>query len=547
MLRRARGEDNEKRVEPARDGTREIRVGDWTCKTEACRGWSNFKWRTLCLKCGKSPRGALGQKGSAGEESTIPGLSAIERHTRRLEEEGEPVRRPQRMIIITINLLIGNTTRIRPHNRDHIQILKQAGLSLGEVTGIVAKIGYLEVSLIPGAVSGAGAQRETHKQVNDNITITSIKERGSNRVVQVRYQDVLFEVLGETRIQYTELYANVERAGRRMRWKMIREEDNLSPGGELVGKWTGERSELVTLKRDVGRIPTWHFVGGGRIRVHVPSKRNCPRCLQSVNECEANKVQKGDWKKEQDKFLEGLGWTEKKQIMMEELEQKEADGLEIEEQDEAELRAAEEQVERAAEEKEGLVQISKEGRQCGGILFRNFPETAGERKHEKKEVLLTVIVASNLSEQEQKRLQEAEIVLTRTNRGKKSVLDVKISMPAADALLRKLWDRLEKTCKQENVKQYQIEASTPMTPVKEKPLTELRKAREMVRKIMKENEERNVQEKKNESKKMQTEGVTNLAPLVMEVQQESIQQTGDREHNAQHKEGGGLPEGSYRA
>ena len=149
----------------------------------------------------------------------------------------------------------------------------------------------------------------------------------------------------------------------------------------------------MTLKRDVGHIPTWHFVGGGRIRVHVPGKRNRPRCLQSVGECkgggewtkcEANKVQKGDWKKDQEKFLEGLGWTEKKQRMMEELEQKEADGLEIEEQDEAELRAAEEQVEREAEEKEGLVQILKEGRQCGGILLRNFRNCRGKKTREER-------------------------------------------------------------------------------------------------------------------------------------------------------------------
>ena len=288
----------------------------------------------------------------------------------------------QRMIIITINLLIGNQTRIRPHNKDHIQILKQAGLSLGEVTGIVAKPGYLEVSLKPGAVSGAGAQRETQKQVNDKITITSIRERGSNRVVQLGYEDVPFEVMDETLIQYTELFANVEGAGRRMRWEMIREEDDLSPGGELVGKWSGERSVLVTLKKDVGHIPTWHFVGGGKLRIRVPGKKNCPRCLKSVGECkgegewtkcETSKTLKGDWKEVQEKFLDGLGWTDKKQKVMEELERKEAEGLEVEEQDEAEIRAAEEQLEKEADEKEGLVQILDEGKQCGGIMLRNFP------------------------------------------------------------------------------------------------------------------------------------------------------------------------------
>ena len=105
-----------------------------------------------------------------------------------------------------------------------MEILKQAGLSLGEVTGIVAKPGHLELSLIPGAVSGARAQQETHNQVNKKITITSIRERGSNRVVQIRYQDVPFEVMDETLLQYTELYADVGRTGRRMRWEMIREE-----------------------------------------------------------------------------------------------------------------------------------------------------------------------------------------------------------------------------------------------------------------------------------------------------------------------------------
>ena len=102
----------------------------------------------------------------------------------------------------------------------------------------------------------------------------------------------------------------------------------------------------------------------------------------------------------------------------------------------------------------------------------------GDKKQKKQEILLTVVVVSNLSNQEQKRLQKAEIVLTRTEKGKKGVLDVKISMPAADALLRKVWSRLERACKKKNVKRYQIEASTPMTPVKEKPRTELRKVRE---------------------------------------------------------------------
>ena len=156
---------------------------------------------------------------------------------------------------------------------------------------------------------------------------------------------------------------------------------------------------------------------------------------------------KGDSKQDQEKFLDGLGWTDKKQKVMEELERKKAEGLEVEEQDEAEIRAAEEQLEKEEDQKEGLVQVLEEGKQCGGIMLRNFPETAGDKKQEKREVLLTVILASNLSEEEQERLQEAEIVLTKTGKGKKNMIDVKISMPLADAQLRKLWSRLEKACK----------------------------------------------------------------------------------------------------
>ena len=353
--------------------------------------------------------------------------------------------------------------------------------------------------------------------------------------------------MDETLLQYTELFAQPERPGRRMRWEFIKEEEDLSPGGELVGKWSGERSVLVTLKRDVGLIPTWHFVGGGRIRVHVPGKRNCPRCLKPVGECrgggewskcEASKVQKGDWKEEQEKFLEGLGWTDKKQKMMEELERKEAEGFETEE-DDAENRAAEEQAEKETEEKEGLVQVLEEGKQCGAILLRNFPETSGDKKQEKQEVLLTVIVVCNLSEQEEKRLQDAEIVLTRAEKGKKKCLDVKISLSNANALLRKVWIKLERACKQENVKRYQIEASTPMTPVKEKPRTELRKARELVKAMMKQKLRKTVGE--DIQKQAEYEGIQKNAeerdsfePLAEGVQPGQMQHRGVELH-------GGLP------
>ena len=39
-------------------------------------------------------------------------------------------------------------------------------------------------------------------------------------------------------------------------------------------------------------------------------------------------MQKGNWKEEQKKFLEGLGWTDQKQKVMEEMEREKAEGLE---------------------------------------------------------------------------------------------------------------------------------------------------------------------------------------------------------------------------
>ena len=81
MLRTARGE--ERRVKPAKDGRMKVRVGDWMYKTEACRGWSNFRWRTLCMKCGKSAGEKLVRKGTDGGQ--VPGQSPRERQ-RMLQE-----------------------------------------------------------------------------------------------------------------------------------------------------------------------------------------------------------------------------------------------------------------------------------------------------------------------------------------------------------------------------------------------------------------------------------------------------------------------------
>ena len=53
---------------------------------------------------------------------------------------------------------------------------------------------------------------------------------------------------------------------------------------------------------------------------------------------------------------------------------------------------------------------------CGGVLLKNFPEGAGEKKTEKQGAVLTVIIVFNLTAQEQERLEEAEVSVTNSSR-----------------------------------------------------------------------------------------------------------------------------------
>ena len=69
--------------------------------------------------------------GASEQVAAVPGQSPRDRQRRLHEEEREPIKRPRRMIIMTINVIIDNKTRVRPNNKDHMEILKQAGLSLG--------------------------------------------------------------------------------------------------------------------------------------------------------------------------------------------------------------------------------------------------------------------------------------------------------------------------------------------------------------------------------------------------------------------------------
>ena len=76
-----------------------------------------------------------------------------------------------------------------------------------------------------GAVSLAGALRETSKEVNDRIIISSVKEKGSSRVVVIKRQDVLLEVKDDTLIQYTDLFAVPEKTDTRLWWETVKEGD----------------------------------------------------------------------------------------------------------------------------------------------------------------------------------------------------------------------------------------------------------------------------------------------------------------------------------
>ena len=511
LARRLREEDTNK---PRRNI--EIREGDWECKDLQCK-WRNFSWRKECMKCLKNPQGlkTLAKGGSGGTPEVE---SALER-ARRIGERGETARRHPKVLVLTINLLIDDKPNRRPQLEDHYVIMKQAGLNLAEVKGKVGKNGYLEVALQPGAASAAGALREVSKIVDNRITILSVREQGSTREVLVRWQEVPFGTLDETLYSYMELFSKPVRPGRNLWWEVCKEEDDHSPTGEMVGKWTGERSLMVTLKPGAGHIPVWHYVGGSRIRLQVPGRRSCPRCLQAVGECRGagnwdkctkENMPRGNWKDEQEKFLKSIGWNEEQQKIMEGLEKRVAEEGTDEEDAEAESREETERTVKEAEEKEGLVPRLDTNKQCGGILLKNFPEGKCDKKMEKHEALLTVIAACNLTAQEQERLEEAEVAVT--SAGRKGTIDLKIKMGHADGLMRKIWSQLEKPCKEEGVRRFQIEASSQVTPPRVKRHTEFQRARIRVTEIIMKEEERKAREggkeKRSEARETQMDTTT---------------------------------------
>ena len=99
---------------------------------------------------------------------------------------------------------------------------------------------------------------------------------------------------------------------------------------------------------------------------------------------------------------------------------------------------------------------------------------------------MMVMVLSNLEDKrENDRLwRAAKVEAIRSERGGNKILDLKISLDREDLLMRKLWKELEKFCKLEGVKRFQVEAKTVVSPVKNKPMTELEKVKERVKQIL---------------------------------------------------------------
>ena len=394
-------------------------------------------------------------------------------------------------MILSINLIKDGKPGQKPRLEDHTKIMRQAGLNLDEVRGKVGKNGYLEVALDHGAASASRALREGSKEVDTRYTISSVREQGASREVTVKWVGVPFSVQDETLYSYLELFSNPVRKVRNLWW--VKEE----PGEGLRGVWNAERTLVVHLNSGVGHVPVWHYVGGAKLKLLIPGKRSCPRCMKSVGDCkgggswapcEESGGARGDWKTEQERFLKKVGSSLEIQKALE------RDLLDVEIGPEdpemvAEMKAEAERSEAEAEAKEVMVYRVPKGKICGGVRLQGFPEGRGDRKTEKREAILTVIeLCQYLSTEEEERLGMAEVEVSRPDRGKKGTVEVKVMLDSADELMRKVWHQLEVPCREEGVKRYMVEASSQMSPVKEKQKTAIQKARSRVADHMRDEE-----------------------------------------------------------
>ena len=218
--------------------------------------------------------------------------------------------------------------------------------------------------------------------------------------------------------------------------------------------------------------------------------------------CEDTGVSRGDWKSEQEKFLKNVGSSLEMQKALE------RDLLEVEMGPEdpnmvAEMRAEAERLEAEAQAKEVLVHKLPQGKICGGVKLQGFPEGVGKKKTEKREAILTIIeLCNNLSQEEEEKLAMADVDVTRPERGRNGTVEVKVMLTNADALMRKIWSQLEEPCREEGMKRFMVEASTQMSPAKEKRKTALHNARNCVVEHMREEEKESKKKAEEEERKI---------------------------------------------
>ena len=333
------------------------------------------------------------------------------------------------------------------------------------------------------------------------------------------------------------------RKGRNLWW----EKDE--PGDGLRGVWNAERTLAVHLKQGISHVPVWHYLGGAKLKLLVPSRRSCPRCMKPVGECkgggawaacEESGTARGDWKEEQEKFLKNVGSSlELQQALERDLKEVEVGPEDPEMVVQMKMEA--ERMGEAAKTREVLVHKVAQGKVCGGLRLQYFPEGSGNRKIEKREALLTIIeLCSNLSEKEEQQLGGAEVEVSRPERGRKGTVDVKIVLNQADELLRKVWSQLEESCKEEGVKRYMIEAGTDMSPVKEKPKTALQQARSSVISLLRKEEEEKKktaeQQEQKESENKNRDEVTESAVVLKPSAGALEAQAAAEEEKSQHCE-----------
>ena len=152
------------------------------------------------------------------------------------------------------------------------------------------------------------------------------------------------------------------------------------------------------------------------------------------------------------------------------------------EEEEAETRAREEQEMREAEAREKLVQQLKPYKQCGGLLLKNVQESAEGKGTGKREALMLIVTLAGLENQEEEtRFMKAQVEINRHERGGRKTHDMKIFLEDENALLKKVWRKLEKVCRQKGIRRYQIKNKSKVTPIKAKPPSELEKAKKKVK------------------------------------------------------------------